>query len=83
MNALQVNFVVQDFAAAIRFYSAMFACPPATLKSGCAEWVLREPSVSFTIFAVAPSRCETASERGWMPPRVKREPQLRSLEAGR
>lgn len=83
MNALQVNFAVHDFAAAIRFYSAMFARPPAMLKSDCAEWVLREPSVSFTISAVAAPRCETTPATRWLPPCESREPQPRSLEAGR
>ena len=60
MNALQMNFVVHDFAAAIRFYSAMFARPPAMLKSDCAEWVLSESSARFMIVAAGVSRCETA-----------------------
>lgn len=82
MNALQVNFVVHDFAAAIRFYSAMFARPPAMLKPSCAEWVLSEPSLRFTILAAGAPRSE-APERRWLPPRETRVPRLRPLEAGR
>lgn len=83
MNALQINFVVHDFAAAIRFYSAMFARPPAMLEASCAEWVLSEPSLRFTIVAAGAPRCETAPERRWLPPRETRAPRLRPLEAGR
>lgn len=75
MNALRVNFVVHDFAAAIRFYSAMFARPPAILNSNSAEWMLPEPWMNFTIFASGAPRGETTPEHGWVPPREQREPQ--------
>lgn len=82
MNALQVNFVVHDFAAAIRFYSAMFARPPALLEPDCAEWVLSEPSARFTIVASGVSRCATPERRCWLPPTETCAPQL-PLQAGR
>lgn len=50
MSARQVSFPVHDLAAAIRFYSAMFASAPAVLKPDCATWKLKESRVSFTIF---------------------------------
>jgi hypothetical protein len=59
MNPLQVNFAVDDLAAGIRFYSAMFASAPAVLKPDCAKWTLNTPRVSFTIFISETSRCST------------------------
>jgi len=50
MNARQVNFAVDDLAAGIRFYSAMFASAPAVLKPDCAKWTLNAPRVNLTIF---------------------------------
>jgi hypothetical protein len=57
MNALQVNFVVHDLAAGVRFYSAMFVSEPAVLKSDFAKWMLNDPRVSFTICARDASPC--------------------------
>ena len=68
MNARHVNFPVDDLAAAIRFYSAMFASAPAVLKPDCAKWTLNAPRVSFTIFTSRASRCATPSEPGWLLP---------------
>ncbi|MFZ3259840.1 MAG: hypothetical protein WA135_03100, partial [Thiobacillus sp.] len=59
MTARQVHFPVHDLAAAIRFYSAMFASAPAVLKPDCAEWTLHAPRVHFTIFTSDASRCAT------------------------
>jgi hypothetical protein len=59
MTALQVHFPVHDLAAAIRFYSAMFASAPAVLKPDCAEWMLSAPRVRFTIFTSDASRTAT------------------------
>lgn len=67
MNARQVNFPVHDLAAAIRFYSAMFASAPAVLKPDCAKWTFDEPRVSFTIFTSDASRC-APSEPRWLLP---------------
>jgi hypothetical protein len=50
MNARPVNFAVDDLAAGIRFYSAMFASAPSVLKPDCAKWTLDAPRVSFTLF---------------------------------
>jgi len=66
MNSLQVNFAVDDLAAGIRFYSAMFASAPAVLKPDCAKWTLNAPRVSFTIFISETSRCSTPSGPGWL-----------------
>ena len=77
MNASQLNLVVDDFAAAVRFYSAMFARPPALLESSYAEWMLAEPHVRFTIFAAGAPQCETAPGRGWRPPHELRAQQRR------
>ena len=49
MNARHVNFAVDDLAAGIRFYSAMFASAPAVLKPDCAKWTLDASRVSVTI----------------------------------
>jgi hypothetical protein len=83
MNPLQVNFAVDDLAAGIRFYSAMFASAPAMLKPDCAKWTLNAPSVSFTIFISETSRCATPSGLGWLLPRARRPScRLEMLEAG-
>ncbi len=58
MNSIQVNFAVDDLAAGIRFYSAMFAGAPAVLNPDCAKWTLNAPRVSFTIFIPETSRGE-------------------------
>lgn len=83
MNALRVNFVTHDFAAALRFYSAMFARPPAMLKANSAEWVLSEPRLRFAISAAGAPRYETAPECGWLRPSEKRAPPSPALGAGR
>lgn len=70
MSARQVNFPVHDLAAAIRFYSAMFASAPVVLKPDCAKWTLNAPRVSFTIFTSDASRC-TPSEPGWRVPHAR------------
>ncbi|MHB1403758.1 MAG: VOC family protein [Thiobacillus sp.] len=59
MTARQVHFPVHDLAAAIHFYSAMFASAPVVLKSDCAKWMLNAPCVSFTIFTSEASRTAT------------------------
>lgn len=64
MTARQVHFPVHDLAAAIHFYSAMFASAPAVLKPDCAKWTLNAPRVSFTIF----TSDATPSEPGWLLP---------------
>lgn len=61
MNARHVNFAVDDLAAGIRFYSAMFASAPAVLKPDCAKWTLDAPRVSVTIFTSGTSRCAAPS----------------------
>lgn len=83
MNARQVNFPVHDLAAAIRFYSAMFASAPAVLKPDCAKWTLKEPRLSFRIFTSDASRCAAPPQPGWLLPCARR-PSCRPglLEAG-
>lgn len=70
MNPLHVNFAVDDLAAGVRFYSAMFASAPAVLKPDCAKWTLDDPRVSFTIFTSDASRCATPSGPDWLLPCV-------------
>lgn len=49
MNRQQVHFVVDDLAAAVRFYSTMFATEPRVLMPDYAKWMLDEPRVNFAI----------------------------------
>ncbi|PNS08457.1 ArsI/CadI family heavy metal resistance metalloenzyme [Solilutibacter silvestris] len=49
MNRFHVHLNVADLAASIRFYSELFATPPAVLKPDYAKWMLEDPQVNFAI----------------------------------
>ena len=49
MKRLHVHVAVEDLAASVRFYSALFAAQPAVLKSDYAKWMLEDPRVNFAI----------------------------------
>ncbi|MDT3706408.1 MAG: hypothetical protein ROZ09_06235 [Thiobacillus sp.] len=49
MNRQHVSFVVDDLAAAVHFYSTMFATGPSVLMPDYATWMLDEPRVNFAI----------------------------------
>lgn len=70
MNARPVNFAVDDLAAGIRFYSALFASAPSVLKPDCAKWTLDAPRVSFTIFT-SDASCSTTPSRSLPAPGSK------------
>jgi hypothetical protein len=44
-----VHVAVHDLEQSIRFYSAMFAAPPAVKKDDYAKWMLDDPRVNFAI----------------------------------
>ena len=44
-----VHLNVDDLAASIRFYSALFATEPTVLKPDYAKWMLEDPRVNFAI----------------------------------
>jgi catechol 2,3-dioxygenase-like lactoylglutathione lyase family enzyme len=49
MKRLHVHMGVEDLAASIRFYSAIFATEPTVRKSDYAKWMLENPRVNFAI----------------------------------
>ena len=49
MKRFHVHLAVEDLAANIRFYSAMFGMPPAVSKDDYAKWMLEDPPVNFAI----------------------------------
>jgi catechol 2,3-dioxygenase-like lactoylglutathione lyase family enzyme len=49
MKRLHVHVSVQDLNASVRFYSSLFAAPPAVLKADYAKWMLDDPLVNFAI----------------------------------
>ena len=49
MKRLHVHIAVEDLAASIRFYSALFAAEPTVLKPDYAKWMLQDPRVNFAI----------------------------------
>ncbi|OYY76580.1 MAG: glyoxalase/bleomycin resistance/dioxygenase family protein [Hydrogenophilales bacterium 17-61-9] len=51
MKRLHVHVAVDDLAASIRFYSAMFAAAPTVAKADYAKWMLEDPRVNFAISA--------------------------------
>ena len=51
MKRLHVHVAVDDLAASIKFYSAMFASEPTVQKSDYAKWMLDDPRVNFAISA--------------------------------
>lgn len=51
MKRMHVHVAVDDLAASIRFYSAMFAVAPTVAKDDYAKWMLDDPRVNFAISA--------------------------------
>lgn len=51
MKRMHVHVAVDDLAASIRFYSALFAAEPSVIKSDYAKWMLDDPRVNFAISA--------------------------------
>ncbi len=49
MKRLHVHVAVDDLAASIKFYSAMFAAGPTVAKDDYAKWMLDDPRVNFAI----------------------------------
>jgi catechol 2,3-dioxygenase-like lactoylglutathione lyase family enzyme len=49
MKRLHVHLGVDDLAASIRFYSALFAAEPTVRKPDYAKWMLENPRVNFAI----------------------------------
>ncbi len=49
MKNLHVHLGVDDLAASIRFYSALFAAEPTVQKADYAKWMLDDPRVNFAI----------------------------------
>ena len=51
MKRLHVHLAVEDLAASVRFYSALFAAEPTVAKPDYAKWMLDDPRVNFAISA--------------------------------
>ena len=49
MKRLHVHVSVEDLTQSIRFYSTLFAAPPAVVKTDYAKWMLDDPRVNFAI----------------------------------
>lgn len=49
MKRLHVHVAVDDLAAGIRFYSALFGGEPSVTKPDYAKWMLDDPRVNFAI----------------------------------
>ena len=49
MKRLHVHVAVENLAASVRFYSALFAAEPTVLKTDYAKWMLEDPRVNFAI----------------------------------
>ncbi|SEJ32207.1 ArsI/CadI family heavy metal resistance metalloenzyme [Paraburkholderia diazotrophica] len=49
MKRFHIHVAVEDLAASIRFYSALFASEPTVVKSDYAKWMLDDPRVNFAI----------------------------------
>lgn len=49
MNRFHVHLNVADLATSIRFYTELFAMPPAVEKHDYAKWMLDDPRVNFAI----------------------------------
>lgn len=49
MKRLHVHVAVTDIEASVRFYSTLFAAPPAVAKDDYARWMLEDPRVNFAI----------------------------------
>jgi predicted lactoylglutathione lyase len=51
MKRMHVHVAVDDLAASINFYSALFAAAPSVVKPDYAKWMLDDPRVNFAISA--------------------------------
>ncbi|MEX3934056.1 ArsI/CadI family heavy metal resistance metalloenzyme [Paraburkholderia phymatum] len=49
MKRFHIHVAVEDLAASVRFYSALFASEPTVVKSDYAKWMLDDPRVNFAI----------------------------------
>ena len=49
MKRLHVHMAVENLPQSIGFYSALFAAPPAVVKTDYAKWMLDDPRVNFAI----------------------------------
>lgn len=49
MKRLHVHVSVDDVAASVRFYRALFAAEPTVIKRDYAKWMLEDPRVNFAI----------------------------------
>ena len=49
MKRFHVHVSVDSLAESIRFYSALFAAPPAVQQSDYAKWMLEDPRINFAI----------------------------------
>jgi len=54
MKRLHVHVAVADLEASIRFYSALFAAEPTSVKGDYAKWMLDDPRVNFAISTRSP-----------------------------
>lgn len=51
MKRFHVHVAVDDLAANIRFYSAVFGAPPTVVKDDYAKWMVEDPRINFAISA--------------------------------
>jgi predicted enzyme related to lactoylglutathione lyase len=51
MKRMHVHVAVDDLAAAMKFYAALFAAEPSVVKRDYAKWMLDDPRVNFAISA--------------------------------
>jgi len=51
MKRLHIHVAVDDLAASIPFYSALFAAAPSVTKADYAKWLLDDPRLNFAISA--------------------------------
>ena len=49
MNRFHVHLNVANLESSIRFYTQLFAAPPAVVKDDYAKWMLDDPRVNFAI----------------------------------
>lgn len=49
MKRMHIHVAVADLAHSVRFYSALFGCPPTVEKPDYAKWMLDDPRVNFAI----------------------------------
>jgi hypothetical protein len=51
MKRMHIHVAVPNVTKAIPFYSTLFACQPAIVKSDYAKWMLDDPRINFAISA--------------------------------